>query len=100
MARPKRSISLPPEIDEAIEAAAVLQGTTFSGWLAQTAAHRLKIESGWEGIEAWEADNGRLTAQELAEGRQVVKEILEDLEASYDPERHAAYLARMKAAIE
>ncbi|MCU1357503.1 MAG: hypothetical protein JWM89_2921 [Acidimicrobiales bacterium] len=75
-ARPKRSISLPPELDEAVEAAAALQGTTFSGWLAQTAAHRLKIEAGWLGIEEWEADNGRLTAQELAEGRRQAQEDL------------------------
>jgi len=66
---PKRSISLRAAIDAAIEEAAALSGTTFSAWLAQTAAHRLQIEAGWEGIEAWEADNGRLTADELAEGR-------------------------------
>ena len=75
-ARPKRSISLPPELDAAIEVAATLEGTSFSGWLAQTAAHRLRIEQGWEGIEAWEADNGRLTADELAEGRRRARAML------------------------
>lgn len=67
--RNKRSISLPPDLDAAIEDAAVQSGTTVSGWLAETAQRRLRIEAGLDGVAAWEAEHGRLTEDELAEGR-------------------------------
>lgn len=67
--RPKRSISLPADLDAAMEQAARTKGVSVSGWIAETIGHRLAIEAGWQEIEAWEADNGRLTAAELAEGR-------------------------------
>lgn len=75
-ARPKRSISLPAELDAAVERAAVLQGTTVSGWLAETAAHRLQLEAGWYGLEQWESEHGRLTDEELAEGRAWAKGVV------------------------
>jgi len=66
--RHKRSISLPPDLDKEIEAAAVESGTTVSAWLAATAAHRLRLEAGRRAIAEWEAEHGALTAEELAEG--------------------------------
>ena len=66
--REKRSISLPPELARAIDQAAAQGGTTFSGWLADTAAHRLRLESGRRGIAEWEGEHGPLTAEELADG--------------------------------
>jgi hypothetical protein len=66
--RHKRSISLPPDLDRQIEAAAAESGTTVSAWLAATAAHRLRLEAGRRAIAEWEADNGALTAEELADG--------------------------------
>lgn len=66
--RQKRSISLPAELAAAIERAASSEGTTVSGWLADTAAHRLRMEAGRRAIAEWEADNGPLTAAELADG--------------------------------
>src|SRR5437016_4434843 len=67
--REKRSVSLPPELARAVEEAARAAGTTFSAWLAQTAAHRLKLEAGRKALAEWERDNGPLTEAELAEGR-------------------------------
>ena len=67
--REKRSISLPPELARAVEEAARAEGTTFSAWLAQTAAHRLKLEAGRQALAEWERENGPLTEAELAEGR-------------------------------
>jgi predicted transcriptional regulator len=67
--REKRSVSLPPELARAVEQAARAEGTTFSAWLAQTAAHRLKLEAGRQAIAEWEQENGPLTEAELAEGR-------------------------------
>jgi hypothetical protein len=66
--RDKRSISLPPELAEAIDKAAADEGTTFSAWLADTAAHRLRLEAGRRGLAAWEKEHGPLTTEELAEG--------------------------------
>jgi hypothetical protein len=66
--REKRSVSLSPELAEAIARAAADDGTTFSGWLAATAAHRLRLEAGRRGLAAWEDDHGPLTAKELADG--------------------------------
>jgi hypothetical protein len=66
--REKRSVSLPPELAHAIDQAAAEGGTTFSGWLADTAAHRLRLEAGRRAIAEWEHDHGPLTSDELADG--------------------------------
>lgn len=68
--RDKRSISLPPEMAEAIDRAAAQGGTTFSAWLADTAAQRLRLEAGRQGITEWEREHGPLTADELAKGHE------------------------------
>jgi predicted transcriptional regulator len=67
--REKRSISLPPELARAVDEAARAEGTTFSGWLAQTAARRLQLEAARQAIADWESENGAFTPDELAEGR-------------------------------
>src|SRR6266700_2031360 len=66
--REKRSVSLPPDLARAVEHAAKAEGTTFSAWLAETAAHRLKLEAGRQAIGEWERENGPLTEAELADG--------------------------------
>lgn len=68
--RDKRSISLPPDLAKAVDEAARAEGTTFSAWLAQTAAHRLKLEAGRQAIAEWESENGPLTKAELSAGRE------------------------------
>src|SRR5258708_38751742 len=71
--REKRSVSLPPDLARAVEQAAKAEGTTFSAWLAQTAAQRLKLEAGRQAIAEWDRENGPLPATELAEGRTRVR---------------------------
>jgi hypothetical protein len=66
--REKRSISLPPQLADAIDEAAASDGTTFSAWLADTAAQRLRLEAGRRGIAEWEHEHGPLSADELADG--------------------------------
>jgi len=66
--REKRSVSLPPPLARAIEQAAARDDTSFSGWLAQTAAHQLRLDAGGRAIAEWERDQGPLTPAELAEG--------------------------------
>ncbi|MGH9186838.1 MAG: hypothetical protein ACRD0U_13635 [Acidimicrobiales bacterium] len=68
MAREKRSVSLPADLAEAIDKAAADDGTTFSAWLADTAAHRLRLGAGRRGLAAWEKEHGPLTPEELADG--------------------------------
>jgi hypothetical protein len=67
--RTKRSVSLPPDLALQIDRAATRSGTTFSGWLAETAARRLRLDAGRRALEAWEREHGALTAEERAEGR-------------------------------
>ena len=74
--RQKRSISLPPELADAIDRAASAEGTTVSAWLAATAAHRLRLDAGRRGIAEWERQHGPLTADELAEGLARARSIL------------------------
>jgi predicted transcriptional regulator len=75
--REKRSISLPPELAQAVDEAARAEGTTFSGWLAQTAARRLKLEAARQAITEWENENGAFTPEELTEGRAWARELLD-----------------------
>lgn len=66
--RDKRSVSLPAELSHRIAEEAARNGTTFSGWLADTAARRLKIEAGRRALGEWERQNGPLTEEERMAG--------------------------------
>ncbi len=66
--RQKRSISLPSDLADAIDQAATAEGTTVSAWIADTAAHRLRIDAGRQGVAKWERQHGALTLDELADG--------------------------------
>ncbi|HVL89789.1 MAG TPA: hypothetical protein VM841_06090 [Actinomycetota bacterium] len=65
--RKKRSISVPPDLDSKIEAAAIEAGMTYSGWLMHAARKEFTIRAGLEAVIAFEREHGRFTAQELAE---------------------------------
>jgi hypothetical protein len=74
--RSKHSVSLPRDLARAIEREARRSGTTFSGWLADTAAHRLRLEAGRRAIAEWENDHGALSDRELAEGLARARDLL------------------------
>jgi len=74
--RDKRSVSFPPDLAKAIDAAAAESGTSFSAWIADTASHRLRLDAGRRGVAQWEADHGPLSEQELAEGLSRAQELL------------------------
>ena len=65
--RKKRSISLPPDLDAEIAAAAEQAGMTYSAWLADTARKEFTIRAGLNAISAYEEEHGPVTPQELAE---------------------------------
>jgi len=66
--RTKRSVSFPAGLAEAIDRSAAAEGNTFSGWLADLAARRVRLDAGRRGIADWEREHGPLSAEELAEG--------------------------------
>jgi hypothetical protein len=74
--RTKRSVSLPPGLARDIHRAASRAGTTFSGWLAATAAHRLRLDAGRRGLADWERERGALTPEERVEGRARARALL------------------------
>lgn len=87
--REKRSISLPPPLAEAIDAAALVAGTTFSGWLADAATRRLRLDAGRQGLAEWEHEHGSLTPAELAEGHARARAALGRKPASRSARRSA-----------
>jgi len=62
----KLSVSFDPDLGEAIRAAAKRSGGSVSRWLADAAAAKLRSEALSEFLDAWEAEHGPLTAEELA----------------------------------
>ena len=65
--RKKRSISMPPDLDHQIEAAAKQAGTTYSGWLAATARKEFIVQSGLNAVAEFEREYGPFTAAERAD---------------------------------
>lgn len=65
--RKKRSISLPPELDDQIAAAAEQAGMTYSAWLAATARKEFTLRVGLAAVADYEHDHGPFTPQELAD---------------------------------
>jgi hypothetical protein len=70
--RRKRSISMPPELDQQIEAAAERAGLSYSGWLAATARKEFIIQRGLKAVAGFERDHGAFSADELREAERWV----------------------------
>ena len=62
----KISVALEQDIAQAATEAAALRGVSLSSWLNQAAERALRIEDGLRAVQAWEAEHGALTADELA----------------------------------
>jgi hypothetical protein len=65
--RKKRSISMPPELDAEIAAAAAEAGLSYSAWLADTARKEFTIRAGLAAVGQFEQDHGPFTADEIAD---------------------------------
>jgi hypothetical protein len=65
--RKKRSISLPPDLDAEIAAAAEQAGMTYSSWLAATARKEFTIRAGLAAVAQFEDEHGAFTPGELAD---------------------------------
>jgi len=62
----KLSVSFDPDLGDAVRAAARQRGGGLSRWLADAAAAKLRTEALADFLDAWEAEHGPLTADELA----------------------------------
>jgi hypothetical protein len=65
--RRKRSISMPPDLDAEIAAAAAQAGLSYSAWLAETARKEFTIRAGLAAVSQFEQENGAFTAEEIAD---------------------------------
>ena len=79
--RVKRSVSIPPEVDAAIVAAAAAEGLTYSAWLARAALREIKIRDGLAAMAEYQDEYGAFTAEELAEAEAWVRKALAPLPA-------------------
>lgn len=61
------SVTMPPELGEAVRQAAVRQGTSVSAWLTEAAADRLRNELLGAALDEWESEDGSFTEAELSE---------------------------------
>jgi hypothetical protein len=68
--RKKRSISMPPDLDAEIAAAAVQAGMSYSGWLAATARKEFTIRAGLAAVSEFEREHGLFSPEERAEADQ------------------------------
>lgn len=75
--RKKRSVSIPPDLDAQIEAAAAEAGVTYSAWLAATARKEFTIRAGLKAVAEFEREQGALSPEEIAEAEQWVREALD-----------------------
>jgi hypothetical protein len=65
----KMSISMDPELGDAVRLAAERAGASVSAWLADAAAARIRKQALAEFLSAWQAKHGKITATELAKAR-------------------------------
>lgn len=69
---PKLAITVDPEIHAQVVAAAGEEGVSVSAWMTSAARRTLLVRDGLSAITEWEADQGPLTAAELAAARRRV----------------------------
>ncbi|MBI1758390.1 MAG: hypothetical protein HYR62_04080 [Actinobacteria bacterium] len=62
----KISVSLDQAVYEVAVEQAEAAGVSLSAWLSRAARHEARIAAGLRAVVEWEADNGALTAEEIA----------------------------------
>ena len=84
--RVKRSVSMPPDVDARVVAAAAAEGLTYSAWLAREADRALRLRDGLVAMAEYEREHGAFTGEERAAAQQWVDQVL----APLDDDRSAA----------
>ncbi len=62
----KLSISIDPDLSDAVREAAGRSGMAVSAWLADAARRKLREQALTEFLAEWQAEHGDLTAEEIA----------------------------------
>ena len=88
--RKKRSVSIPPDLDAQIEAAAAEAGVTYSAWLAATARKEFTIRAGLNAVAEFEREQGAFSPDEIAEAEQWAEEALERAANGRSRRKHTA----------
>lgn len=65
----KFAVSFPPELLAHVRADAEAHGESLSGWLVDAASRKLRQAAARAALEAFEAENGEITEEELGEVR-------------------------------
>lgn len=61
-----------PELGKAVRDAAEAEGMTVSAWVAEAAADRVRHRLLGKFLDDWEAEQGELTAEEMAQAREAM----------------------------
>jgi hypothetical protein len=69
---PKLAITVDPDVHAQVVAAAAADGMSVSAWMTSAARRVLLLRDGLAAVAEWEAEQGPLTAQELAAARRRV----------------------------
>jgi hypothetical protein len=89
--RKKRSISMPPDLDAEIEAAAAASGLSYSAWLAETARKEFTIRAGLAAVGQYAEEHGAFSADEIAEADEwAAQAIARSARAPVDSRRRSA----------
>jgi hypothetical protein len=75
--RKKRSISMPPDLDAEIAAAAARAGMSYSAWLADTARKEFTIRAGLAAVSQFERDHGPFSVDEMADADRWAAQVIE-----------------------
>lgn len=67
---PKLAITVDPDVHARVVAAAAADGVSVSAWMTAAARRALLLRDGLAAVAEWEAEQGPLTTQELADARQ------------------------------
>jgi hypothetical protein len=73
---PKLAITVDPDVHRQVLAAAADEGLSVSAWMTNAARRALVVRDGLRAVAEWEADQGELTAAELAAARRRVTQEL------------------------
>ncbi len=65
----KFAVSFPPDLLEHIRADAEAHGESLSKWLVDAASRKLRSAAAMAALQAFEAEHGEITEEELAEVR-------------------------------
>ncbi|HXP18918.1 MAG TPA: hypothetical protein VN840_04635 [Streptosporangiaceae bacterium] len=61
------SVTMAPELGDAVRNAAKRDGVSVSAWISDAAADKIRNDLLGAALDAWEAENGPLTEAELRE---------------------------------